>query len=384
MRAAHRPPRRRRRDRGREGRASRSRRSRPSTSSSEIGGRSRPAKTACTARAARTRTRSTSSSATGSIPPSTCQSRWTREPLVDVVGIEVAAAEGVVVTGHDRVARRDEVGAGQQLTHQLRRLTDRRVRRRSRRCPTRPPDRATRRARSRRESPACRPEPRARARRTRSTRSGRPATPPRARPRRSVRREEHRQPLRGPHQRLRAGAGREAHLHAARRVRRAEERLRPGRVVAVDEHRLGAVDGERLGVGDEAADRELEVASLLNRALRHHAGATGLRADENRERVQRRVARDADRRLDLGEPAAGGLGRVGGEQRRALLQIGDVRLVARVSARAQLPKREHQLHGVEQPDHARELRRRQAARQPARARRAGRRCRRAPARAPSR
>ena len=115
---------------------------------------------------------------------------------------------------------------------------------------------------------------------------------------------EHRQTLGGAHQRLRARARGEAHLHSAGGVGGAEERLRPRRVVAVDEHRLGAVDRERLGVGDEPADRELEVPALLDRALRHHARATGLRADEQRDRVQRRVPRDADRRLELGEPPA--------------------------------------------------------------------------------
>ena len=139
-----------------------------------------------------------------------------------------------------------------------------------------------------------------------------------------------------------------------------EERLRPRRVVAVDEDRLRAVHRQRLGVRDEAADRELEVASLLDGALRHHAGPARLRADEQRDRVQRRVAGDADRRLHLGEPAARGLGRVGGEQRRALLEVRHVRLVARRAARAQLLEREHQLDGVEQADDPRELRRRQA------------------------
>ena len=174
---------------------------------------------------------------------------------------------------------------------------------------------------------------------------------------------EHRLALGRPHQRLGAAARGEAHLDAARGVRRAQERLRPRRVVAVDEDGLGAVDGERLGVGDEPADRELEVAALLDRALRHHARPPGLRADEQRDRVQRRVARDADGRLDLGEPARGGLGGVGREQRGVLLEVRDVRLVARDAARAELLEREHQLDGVERPDDACELRRRQPARQ---------------------
>ena len=136
-----------------------------------------------------------------------------------------------------------------------------------------------------------------------------------------------------------------------------------GRVVAVHEHGLGAVHRQRLRVGDEPLDRELEVAPLLDRALGHHAGAAGLRADEDRDRVQRRVARDADRRLHLGEAARGRLGGVGGEQRRVLLQVGDVRLVGRGPPRAQLLQREHQLDRVEPRDHACEPRRCQAARE---------------------
>src|SRR3712207_7334455 len=56
-------------------------------------------------------------------------------------------------------------------------------------------------------------------------------------------------------------------------------------------------------VGDEALDRELQVASLLDRALRHYARASRLRPDEERDRVQRRIPRHADRRLHLGEAA---------------------------------------------------------------------------------
>ena len=175
---------------------------------------------------------------------------------------------------------------------------------------------------------------------------------------------EHRHPLRVAHQRLGAGAGREPHLDAARGVGGAEERLRPRRVVAVDEDLLGAVDGQRLGVGDEPADRELQIAPLLDRALGHHARATGLRADEQRDRVQRRIAGDADGRLELGEAAGRRLGRVGGEQGGALLQVGHVRLVGRRAARPQLLEREHQLDGIEQAGDARELAGREPPREP--------------------
>ena len=109
-----------------------------------------------------------------------------REPLVEVVGVEVPAAEGVVVPRHDRVAGGDEVGPGEELAHQLRRLADLRVRG-DRVVPggdlevepggehVLAEDRA-RPARARR----------ARARRRRSSRSARPASRPRARPRGSA------------------------------------------------------------------------------------------------------------------------------------------------------------------------------------------------------
>ena len=142
-----------------------------------------------------------------------------------------------------------------------------------------------------------------------------------------------------------------------------EERLRPRRVVAVDEHRLGAVDRQRLGVRDEALDREPQVEALLDGALREDAGPSRLGADQDRDRIQRRVARDADGRLDLGEAARRSLGRVGREQRRVLLQVRHVRLVRRRPARAQLLQREHELDRVEHPDHARKPRRGQAARE---------------------
>ena len=51
-----------------------------------------------------------------------------RQPLIVVVGVVVAAAEHVVVARHRAVARRHEVGAGQELPHQLARLADRRLR----------------------------------------------------------------------------------------------------------------------------------------------------------------------------------------------------------------------------------------------------------------
>ena len=167
-----------------------------------------------------------------------------------------------------------------------------------------------------------------------------------------------------PHQRLGAGAGREAHLDAAAGVRGSEERLRPGRVVAVVERLVRAVDRERLGVRHEALDGEPEVEALLHRALRHHAGAPGLRTDQQRHGIQRRVARHPDGRLAFGEAAQRSLGGVGGEQRRVLLEVRDVRLVGGCPPGAQALEREHHLDRVEQAGDTRELRRRQPAGEP--------------------
>ena len=175
---------------------------------------------------------------------------------------------------------------------------------------------------------------------------------------------EHRLPLRVTHQRLRAAAGREPHLHAPRGVGGGEECLRPRRVVAVDEHRLRAVHRQRLGVRHEPLHGQLEIAAFLDRALRHHAGAAGLRADEQRDRVERRVAGDSDRRLELGEAARRRLGGVGGEQGGALLEVRDVRLVGRSPPRAQLLEREHHLDGVEAAHDPRQPRGSQAAAEP--------------------
>ena len=105
---------------------------------------------------------------------------------------------------------------------------------------------------------------------------------------------EHREPLRGAHERLGARARGEAHLDSAGGVGGAEERLRPRRVVAVDEDGLGAVDRERLGVGDEAADRELQVPPLLDRALRH--ARRGGRSASRRGARSRSAARTGRRR----------------------------------------------------------------------------------------
>ena len=172
---------------------------------------------------------------------------------------------------------------------------------------------------------------------------------------------EHRLAFGLAHQRLRAPTGGEPNLHAARGVGRGEQGLRPRRVVSVDEHRFGPVHRQCLRVGDETLDRESQVQALLDRALGHHAGAPGLRADQQGDRVQRRIPRDADGRLELGEAPRGCLGRVGGQQRRVFLQVRHMCLVRGRASCSELLQGEHQLDRVEHRDHPREPGRGQAA-----------------------
>ena len=180
-RAARRRPRRPRRGRDRAGRARRSRRRRARPPRRVTGGQPSSANTAWTARAARSRTRVDLLLGDRLDPRVDLPVALDRQPLVEVVGVVVAAAERVVVARHHRVARRDEVRPRQELAHQLRRLADRGVRR----------DRVVAR-RDLEVEPGgdhvlgqdrARParHARARARRTRSSRSARPASPPRAR-----------------------------------------------------------------------------------------------------------------------------------------------------------------------------------------------------------
>ena len=284
-----------------------------------------------------------------------------RHPLVEVVGVVVAAAEGVVLAGHHRVARRDEVGARQELAHQLCGLANLRMRR-DRVVPRRDLEIEPRgedvlgqdlahSTGHRQHQRHARDRPVLHALGAGGADRGQAAGLE----------IQHRAALGVAHQRLGAATGGEPHLHAAGGVGRGEEGFRPRRVVAVHEDRLRPVHRQRLRVRDEPLDRELEVAALLDRTLRHHPRTSGLRADQDRDRIQRRVARDAHRRLHLGEAPRRRLGGVRGQQSRVLLQVRDVRLIGRGPPGAELLQREHQLDRVEQRDDAGEPRRRQAA-----------------------
>ena len=81
---------------------------------------------------------------------------------------------------------------------------------------------------------------------------------------------------------------------------------------------LGAIHRECLGVGRQPFHRQPQAHRFLDRALRQHAAAAGLCADQDGKRVQRRKARHAHRGLHLGEAAQRGLSCIGRQQRRVL------------------------------------------------------------------
>ena len=191
-----------------------------------------------------------------------------RQPLVQVVRVVVAAAEHVVVARHRRVTGRDEVGPGEELPHQLRGLADLGVAR----------DRVV-------AGGDLEVEPGSEhvlgqhltraawhGQRQGDARDGAVLNALRAcgaHERKAARLQvEHRLALGLAHQRLRAAARGEPNLDSARRIGRCQERLRPRRVVSVDEDRLRAVHRQRLRIRHEAEDRKPEVEALLDRALR--------------------------------------------------------------------------------------------------------------------
>ena len=133
-------------------------------------------------------------------------------------------------------------------------------------------------------------------------------------------------PLGCAHQYLGTGTGREAHLEAAGRVGRREQRLRPRRVIPVKEDTLGAVDRHGLRVSREATEAELELGLLLDAALCQCARGRHLTTDQQRERHQRGVAQHGHGRLELAEPERDSAGGVCGDQQGVVDAISDVRL----------------------------------------------------------
>ena len=166
------------------------------------------------------------------------------------------------------------------------------------------------------------------------------------------------------HQHLGPAAAGHPHLQAARGVGGGQDRLGERGVVAVDEHLLGAVDGDRLGVAGQPAQAEPQFQRLLDRALGHRAGHADLASDQQRDRIGRRVAQHRNRRLDLAESVGDGAGRVGGDEQRVVELVGDVGLVARRSPGAHLAHRHLHLDGGEQRDDAGQFGRGGAADQP--------------------
>ena len=157
------------------------------------------------------------------------------------------------------------------------------------------------------------------------------------------------------HERLRAGPRGEPNLDAAGGVGRGQESLRPGRVVAIMESLLGAVDGQGLGVGGQARQGQLQAERLFHGALGQGRAPSGLGTDEQGQGVEGGVAGDADRGLQLGEAPFHRLGRVGGQQGRILLAVGHVGLVGGGPAGPHLLQGHHHFHGVEPVDHLHDL-----------------------------
>ena len=166
---------------------------------------------------------------------------------------------------------------------------------------------------------------------------------------------EHRAALSGAHEGLRAAAAGHPHLEAARGVGRAEERLGPRCVVAVHEDLFGAVEANGLGIRRQAPEAEVELEGLLDRALRERAGGADLRADEHGEGVGGRIGVDGHGGLDLAEAVGDRGGRVGGEQQRVVEPVGDVRLVAGRAAHAQFADRHLELDRAQSRDDPGEL-----------------------------
>ena len=146
---------------------------------------------------------------------------------------------------------------------------------------------------------------------------------------------------------LGAGAGGKAHLQAAAGVAAGQERLGVGGVVAVHEDGLGAVDGDGLRVGGEAAHAELQLGGLLQGALGHDTGAAHLGAHEQGHGVEGGVTGDGHGGLHLGEAADAGLGGIRRDLNRVVAHVGDVALVGGHHAGAHLGHAHHDLHDVQ-------------------------------------
>lgn len=162
------------------------------------------------------------------------------------------------------------------------------------------------------------------------------------------------------HQEFRARAGGCTRLDAARGVRGGEEGLRPGRIVAVDETVLRAVDRKGLRVGGKAREADPEFLGLLDGALKERlAGADG-QSDHAGKRARPGVARHPDCGLDFVEAELHGGGRISGQLQRVILGVGDMGLVAGLAAGPQLRLGKSQFQEIEMAENLCKLRRRHA------------------------
>ena len=104
--------------------------------------------------------------------------------------------------------------------------------------------------------------------------------------------------------------------------------------------------------------------ALLDGALGERARGGDLAADEERQRVRRRVAQHGDRGLELAEAVRDRRGGIGGDQQRMVDAVRDVRLDRRGPAHPHLLHRLEDLDGGEKRERRRDLGGRHARGQP--------------------
>ena len=108
----------------------------------------------------------------------------------------------------------------------------------------------------------------------------------------------------------------------------------------------------------------MQAKRLFHGALGECRATAGLRADQQRQRIEGRVASDSDGGFQLGETAFHGFRRISRKQRRMLLTVGDVRLIRRRAARAHFLHRHHHLDDIQAVHHLRQLGRGQPTKEP--------------------
>ncbi|CRI80500.1 Uncharacterised protein [Salmonella enterica subsp. enterica serovar Typhi] len=106
-----------------------------------------------------------------------------------------------------------------------------------------------------------------------------------------------------------------------------------------------------------AQHAELQLGGFFQGALSQYARTTNLRADQQRDGVERRVACYRNRGFLFVKPAPCAFGGIGGNLHRVILDVGDVRLLRRRAACAHFLHRHHHLNHVHMRNHFNNFRR---------------------------